>query len=178
VTRSRSRRSRVLARRLVSSERGSAAVEFALIAPLLLLIVFGVIDFGIAFTNYENVRSGTRDAARMGVVNDLQNAPPCTIDGTTVTPPADPVTTADATDALVCDTKSRIGLSEAATKVRIAITGEAIGDDLVGCASFPVTALTGLTVPFLGGQVLTSTVTMRLEQAPTYSSYTEPGVGC
>ena len=45
-------------------------------------------------------------------------------------------------------------------------------------ASFPVTALTGLTLPFLSNQVLTSTVTMRLEQAPAYTSYSEPGVGC
>ncbi len=172
------RPTRKLARRLAPSERGAALVEFALIAPLLMLIVFGVIDFGIAFSNYENVRSGTRDAARMAVVNDVQNAPACTIDGTTVTPPADPTTTADATNALVCDTKNRIGLSSSQTKVRISITGEAIGDDVVVCASFPVTAVTGLTLPFLGNQTLTSTVTMRLEQAPEYGNYTEPGVGC
>jgi Flp pilus assembly protein TadG len=175
---SRLRPTRKLARRLSPSERGAALVEFALVAPLLLLIVFGVIDFGIAFANYENVRSGTRDAARMAVVNDLQNAPPCTINGATITPPANPTTTADATNALVCDTKSRIGLNGSETKVRISITGQAIGDDVVVCASFPVTALTGLTLPFLGNQVLTSTVTMRLEQAPAYTSYTEPGVGC
>ena len=84
------------------SERGVAAVEFALVLPLLLLIVLGIIDFGIAYTNYEGVISGTREAARLGVVNDLNNAPACTIGGTTITPPTNPSTTSDATNALVC----------------------------------------------------------------------------
>jgi Flp pilus assembly protein TadG len=154
------------------------AVEFALLVPILLLIVFGLIDFGIAFSNYENVRSGTREAARLGVVNDLSNAPSCTIDGSTINPPANPATTADATNALVCKSKDRIGLDQTKTKVKLQITGQSVGDSLQVCASFPVTALTGLTVPFLSNHTLTSTVTMRLEQAPAFGSYTEPGGAC
>lgn len=159
-------------------QRGAAAVEFALVVPLLLLIVFGIVDFGIAFSNFENVRSGTREAARLGVVNDLSSAPSCTIDGSTITPPTNPTTVADATNALVCKTKDRIGLSQGETKVKLQITGQSVGDSLQVCASFPVTALTGLTVPFLSNRTLTSTVTMRLEQAPAFGSYTEPGGAC
>jgi Flp pilus assembly protein TadG len=159
-------------------ERGTAAVEFALVLPLLLLIVFGTIDFGIAFANFEGVRGGTREAARLGVVDDLTSAPSCNINGATVTPPANPTSPSDATNALVCLTKDRVGLDGSVTKVKLAITGQAIGDELQVCASFPVTALTGYTVPFLGNRILTSSVTMRLEQVPLYTSYTEPGGAC
>jgi Flp pilus assembly protein TadG len=159
-------------------ERGSVAVEFALVLPLLLVLVFGMIDFGIAFANYEGVRSGTREAARLGVVNDVSNAPSCTIDGATVTPPANPTSPSDATNALVCLTKDRVGLSGSATKVKLTITGQAVGDELQVCASFNVTAVTGYTVLFLGNQTLTSSVTMRLEQVPLFTSYTEPGGAC
>jgi Flp pilus assembly protein TadG len=47
------------------NERGSAVVEFALIAPLLLLIVFGIIDFGWMLMKANLVNNATRDAARV-----------------------------------------------------------------------------------------------------------------
>jgi Flp pilus assembly protein TadG len=50
-----------------SGERGQAMVEFALIAPLLLIIVLGIIQFGIAYNHYltltDAVRAGSRQAA-------------------------------------------------------------------------------------------------------------------
>jgi len=148
------------------------------VLPILLLVVFGIIDFGISFGNYESVRSGTREAARLGVVNDLTNAPACSINGTVITPPSNPTTASDATNALVCLAKDRIGLSGTETKIRISITGQAVGDDLEVCASFPVTALNGFTAPFLSGRILTSSVTMRLEQVPEFDSFSETGVAC
>ena len=42
------------ARRLSRSERGTAVVEFALIAPLLFLIVFGIIEFGRMLNAYND----------------------------------------------------------------------------------------------------------------------------
>ena len=155
-----------------------AAVELALVMPILLLVVFGIIDFGISFGNYESVRSGTREGARLGVVNDLQNAPSCTINGQTVTPPANPQNTTDGTNALICLAKNRIGLNQSEAKIKISITGQTIGDNLAVCASFPVTALNGFTLPFLGGQIITSSVTMRLEQVPQFTGFTETGVAC
>src|SRR5215211_4186607 len=44
------RKQQRLMRRLTSDERGVALVEFALVLPILLLILFGVIEFGKAFT--------------------------------------------------------------------------------------------------------------------------------
>jgi hypothetical protein len=49
-----------------SRERGAALVEFALIAPLLILLVFGVIEYGMFFKDYLTVANTTRTGARVG----------------------------------------------------------------------------------------------------------------
>ncbi len=54
-------------RHIRRNENGQALVEFALVAPLLFLILFGIIQFGIAFmhsvTLTDAVRAGARKAA-------------------------------------------------------------------------------------------------------------------
>jgi Flp pilus assembly protein TadG len=50
-------------------ERGAVAVEFALVLPVLLLIVFGVIDFGIVLAQKASLASAARAGARFGAVN-------------------------------------------------------------------------------------------------------------
>jgi Flp pilus assembly protein TadG len=47
-------------------ERGAAMVEFALILPLVLLLTFGCIDFGFAFSDAAGIKSATRSGARIG----------------------------------------------------------------------------------------------------------------
>jgi hypothetical protein len=47
-------------------ERGAAMVEFALILPLVLLLTFGLIDFGFAFADAAGIKSATRSGARIG----------------------------------------------------------------------------------------------------------------
>ncbi|MDQ3486039.1 MAG: pilus assembly protein [Actinomycetota bacterium] len=51
------------------SDDGAAAVEFALVVPLLLLLVFGAIQFGIVMAQNASLASGARAGARYGVVN-------------------------------------------------------------------------------------------------------------
>ena len=48
-------------------QRGAAAVEFALIVPLLFSLVLGVIDYGMAFAQTINLQGAAREAARQGV---------------------------------------------------------------------------------------------------------------
>jgi Flp pilus assembly protein TadG len=162
----------------VRRQRGAALVEFALIVTLFLMLVFGMIEFGLDYNNYISVRNGSREAARMGVVNDLLNAPSCKINGTTVTPPANPATQTDATNALVCKAKDRIGLSSANTKIKIVVPNPTIGGSLQLCADYPVSAITGLIAPFVSGKAIVSSVTMRLEQVPLVSNFTESGATC
>ena len=52
-------------RRSRRSERAAVVVEFALIAPLLLMIVFGIIDFGWMIDRSNVVNNVARDAARV-----------------------------------------------------------------------------------------------------------------
>ena len=54
-------------RHRIRNQKGQAMVEFVIVAPILLLLVFGIIQFGILFNNYltltDAVRAGARQAA-------------------------------------------------------------------------------------------------------------------
>jgi Flp pilus assembly protein TadG len=62
-----SRRRRL--RQLVGSERGTAVVEFALVAPILFLLVFGILDFGRALNYYNDITQLAGQGARAASVN-------------------------------------------------------------------------------------------------------------
>ncbi|HOT78869.1 MAG TPA: TadE/TadG family type IV pilus assembly protein [Microthrixaceae bacterium] len=51
-------------RSLTRSERGAVVVESALALPLFLLLIFGTMEFGLAFRSYLTLANATRDAAR------------------------------------------------------------------------------------------------------------------
>lgn len=51
-------------RRLPSNEKGAAAVEFAIILPLLLLLILLLLDFGRIFFVQISLNSASREAAR------------------------------------------------------------------------------------------------------------------
>lgn len=52
------------------AERGVALVEFALVAPLLMLLLFGMLDFGKAFAYWIDETHLANTGARMAVVNN------------------------------------------------------------------------------------------------------------
>jgi Flp pilus assembly protein TadG len=49
-------------------EDGAAAVEFALIVGLLAILVFGLLEYGLAFWQVQNLRAATREGARVAAV--------------------------------------------------------------------------------------------------------------
>jgi Flp pilus assembly protein TadG len=57
------------------SEQGQALTEFALAFPLLALVLFAVIQFGIAFNNYVTLTDATRAGARKAAVARQQSNP-------------------------------------------------------------------------------------------------------
>jgi Flp pilus assembly protein TadG len=62
--------------RPADGERGAAAVEFALVSLLLFPLIFGIIDFGLWFSDSVNTRQGVREAARSGVVQTADCSEP------------------------------------------------------------------------------------------------------
>lgn len=52
--------------RLRRADSGAAAVEFALLFPLFMLIVFGVINMGFGFNQKINLTQAAREASRYG----------------------------------------------------------------------------------------------------------------
>jgi Flp pilus assembly protein TadG len=53
-----------------SREDGAAAVEFGLIAPILFLLLFGIISFGILFAQQLSLGNSARQGARMAAVGE------------------------------------------------------------------------------------------------------------
>jgi Flp pilus assembly protein TadG len=50
------------------NERGAVAAEFALLLPVLLIILFGIIEFGMIMYGREIVTNAAREGARAGIV--------------------------------------------------------------------------------------------------------------
>jgi hypothetical protein len=59
-----------LLRPLIRHEDGQALPEFALVIPLLVLVLFAVIDFGKAFNYWNNATHITAEGARYAAVNN------------------------------------------------------------------------------------------------------------
>jgi Flp pilus assembly protein TadG len=58
----------------VRGQRGAAAVEFALVLPVLLLVILGAIDWGYYFYLQQIVVNGAREAARAGSLQPTDGA--------------------------------------------------------------------------------------------------------
>jgi Flp pilus assembly protein TadG len=58
-------------RRALRREEGASAVEMALLAPLLFMLVFGIIEFGLAFLQVQSLRTAVREGGRQAAVGAL-----------------------------------------------------------------------------------------------------------
>lgn len=130
-------------------ERGANLVEFALIAPLLLAILFGIIDFGWILSQHQDVRHGTREAARFAAVS--------TADGATMA-------------ALVCDAMQ----TSSGAIITFNRGAGTVGSSATVTVAAPVGTLTGFSsLPFVGAlypTTFTESLTFRLEQVATWSN--------
>ncbi len=55
-------------------ERGAVAVEFALILPLLLLLLSGLVTTGLVYSDHLSATNAVREAARYGAAADISSA--------------------------------------------------------------------------------------------------------
>jgi Flp pilus assembly pilin Flp len=83
--------------RLFKNDKGASAVEFALILPILVTLVFGIFQFGIAFNNKIALNHAANVGARLAAVGQydpqivIDSAPSGMIQGVDANPdPFDP----------------------------------------------------------------------------------------
>jgi Flp pilus assembly protein TadG len=109
-------------KRLSKAEHGAELVEFALTFPLLLLVVMGIIDFGLLFQQYEVLTNAAREGARVSVLpgygsTDIQTRVNQYLQGTSLTS-ASVTTTVGAAQTLSIGS----GLCAAVTPVTVSYT--------------------------------------------------------
>lgn len=136
-------------------EKGASLVEFAMVAPFLILLLFGIIEFAWVFATNLDVKHGAREGARITAVN---------------TPDTGNVDLA----AEICSRMELVG-SNTATSITWASDGTpAVGEGVTVTVSTPLTTLTGIMDWAFGGvPTLDSTVEIRIEQPPDWSDGTE-----
>jgi Flp pilus assembly protein TadG len=54
--------------KIIKCKKGAAAVEFAIIAPLLFTILFGIIECGLLFFDKAIITNASREGARYGIL--------------------------------------------------------------------------------------------------------------
>jgi Flp pilus assembly pilin Flp len=117
-------------------QRGAAAVEFALIVPLLVSLVFGVIDFGVAVGQNISLQGAAREGARQGVTQ------------------GDVVATTSQAKGLLDDTKLRVAFT--------VDSSEGAPGVMVVCLRYPQSSLSGFFSWALDG-VFEAKAVMRME---------------
>ena len=142
----------------VDDMRGGPLVELAIAFPLLALLLFGLIEFGMFINHNISESHGVREGARQAVVANYAGSTACS-----GTPNA----------RILCFTKDRIGLDTVAVQVLVP-NGVAIGNELAVCASAPTASVTGLMQAFLPKFAHAETK-MRIEQLPPAGQTLTPG---
>jgi Flp pilus assembly protein TadG len=114
-------------------------VEFTLVLPVLLVVLFGIIQFGITFNHYVSLTDSVRAGARTAAVSRLASDP---------------------TSTTVSKVKASTDLD--ATKLAVTVTSTwQHGDDVVVTATYPYSiSLFGLVI---ASGNLSSTTTERVE---------------
>lgn len=59
--------------KLKRDDKGQGIVEFALIVPILLVLILGMIEFGFYFNGQITLNSAAREGARAGAVSDIND---------------------------------------------------------------------------------------------------------
>lgn len=148
----------------VDHEAGAALVEFAVLAPLLIVLIFGVVEFGYLFAQYNEIRHAAREGGRYAAVSNPDR------DG-------GGVGDSDVIDA-VCDALNLPGGSTfdisvtAETPGGTALTGAGVTAGNTGIVTITATIppLTNIPIitPFLPSD-LSNTAVFRIEQSTLWS---------
>jgi Flp pilus assembly protein TadG len=123
--------------------RGAAAVEFAVVLPVFVILVFGMIEYGRMVMVQQVITNASREGARKAV-----------LDGATTSSVQTAVTS--------YLTSAKVNGGSAAVSPNP--TSAAAGDPITVTVSIPFSAVSWLPSPmYLGGKTLSASTTMRRE---------------
>ena len=101
------------------NERGASAVEFALLLPVLMLVLFGTIEFGMVMYSREVLTNASREGARAGIVQQI------------------PKPTAGQIQAVVTNYLTGTGINPANVTVNVIGAGGVFPNNLTVSTSYP-----------------------------------------
>jgi hypothetical protein len=157
-------------------EQGASLVEFALVVPLLAIFLFGIIDFGSLFANYESLRQGVQEAGRQAAVDVVGSSTTCGL-SFVGSPPS-------WAQELMCSAYGQIPQSTSGTNttsVKLVLTtgpnssqpGFVQGNTIKVCAAVPMKSLSGLFTALLNTDWMTTSASYFIEQTPPSSQFTQ-----
>ncbi|WP_244288008.1 TadE/TadG family type IV pilus assembly protein [Cryobacterium flavum] len=124
--------------RLHSGERGAAAVEFALVLPILIILIFFIIEFGRLYNIQISITGAAREGARsMAIHNVVDDAKTATLNAA----PSVPLTAGEVT----------VSPTTCATDSTITVTVKHTVDLISGYLPYTSMVLTGKGVMLCGG---------------------------
>jgi hypothetical protein len=62
-------------RKKFQSDKGASAVEFVLVFPILIMLLFAIFQFGLAFSKYVSLTHAAREGARLAAVGLYEEDP-------------------------------------------------------------------------------------------------------
>ena len=137
-------------------ERGATLVEFAIAFPVLILLMMGIVDFGLNYSNKVQLGNAARAAARAASVANVGNTTDCPINvpGGLTLP----------TKALICSAKARTHADATKVAVKVLYMGahgmettnipwskDVNPYSIVVCMSVATYSVTGMLSPFFNG---------------------------
>lgn len=108
------------------SERGAVAVEFAILLPLLLMLVLGIIEFGRAYNTQLTLTNAARDGVRVMAINN------------------NPTTAATA----VQNAASSVSTTIPASAITVSPTVCSTGAQVTVTVKYTLSTITGIAGPF------------------------------
>ena len=141
---SENRRTRKRSRR----ERGQALVEFALVVPIFLVLVFGIVDFGWALKSWITVTNASREGARFGAVGWAPGTYPTNCNESA----SDDITVVGRTCSALAGSVADVRSVSATYEEHNGVSGVQTGDSIVVSMTYKYDFITPLG-SFIGGWI-------------------------
>lgn len=116
------------------SERGAAAVEFALLVPILIMILLGIMEFGRAYNVQASLTNAAREGARSMAINNDQTS----------------------AEDVAIKAAAQLNPKLLNTDIAFSATSCTVGSQMTVTISYELTTMTGIAGPF----AMTGTGTM------------------